>query len=227
MSLKNFKLIKKIKLNNYIYELVFETDKSFNFNYGQFITFILPWIWWRAYSVLEVNKNKLTLLIKKRTKIEWWRWGSIYICEREIWDILKWVWPAGHFVLKNNNNNKLFLWTGTGFVPLFNQIKWSIKQNLKWNLKLIFWSRYKKDLFYIDKLINLKKQNTNFDFEIYLSKEEITWLKKWYIIDYLTKNNIKNYNDFYICWIPKMIDSAKKILENNLINEKNIFTEKY
>ena len=227
MALKKFKLIKKTKLNNSIYELVFESNESFSFNYGQFITFILPNIGWRAYSVLKVDENNLTLLVKKREKKDWWRWWSIYICESKIWDILEWVWPAGHFILQNTNVNKLFLWTGTGFVPLYNQILWSIQQNLNCNLKLIFWSRNKEDLFYIDKLEELKKDNSNFDYEIYLSKENINSFNKWYVIDYITQNNLQNYKEFYICWIPKMIDSAKEILINNWIKKEKIFTEKY
>ena len=227
MTFKQFKLIKKTKLNHSIYELVFESNESFSFIHWQFITFILPWIWWRAYSVLEVNNKNLTLLIKKREKIDGWRWWSIFICEREIWDILEWVWPTGHFILKNNNKNKLFIWTGTGFVPLYNQILWSLKEKQNCNLKMIFWSRYLEDLFYLDEIKKLKNRYSNFDYEIYLSKENIKLYEKWYVIDYLTKNNIADFKEFYICWIPSMIDSAKEILKNLWIKKENIFTEKY
>ena len=227
MALKKFRLIEKIKLNQNIYELTFELNEEFSFEYGQFITFILPKIGWRAYSILKTQGNKLTFIIKKREKEDWWRWWSLYICEREVWDVLNWVWPAGHFVLQKNNKNKLFIWTGTGLVPLYNQVIWILKENYDCNLKIIFWVRCNKDLFYIDKLLELKKENSNFDFEIYLSKEEIEWYNKWYIIDYLTQENLENFEEFYICGIPKMIDSAKEILENNWVEKENVFSEKY
>lgn len=227
MGLKKFKLIKKTKLNNNIYELTFESNEIFIFSYWQFITFILQKIGWRAYSILEVNNKIFTLIVKKREKKDWWRWWSKYICEIEIWSILEWVWPSWHFTLQKNDNNKLFLWTGTGFVPLYNQIIWSLKENLNCNLKLIFWSKNSNDLFYINKLNKLKKENSNFDFEIFLSKEKINWYNKGYVIDYLTQNNIKNFEEYYICWIPKMINESMEILKKSWISKKNIFTEKY
>ena len=58
-------------------------------------------------------------------------------------------------------------------------------------------------------------------------KRCLTPFNKWYVIDYITQNNLQNYKEFYICWIPKMIDSAKEILINNWIKKEKIFTEKY
>jgi hypothetical protein len=51
----------------------------------QFITFILPKIWWRAYSILKLKWKEITLIIKKRELDEWGRWWSKYICEKDIW----------------------------------------------------------------------------------------------------------------------------------------------
>ena len=82
-------------------------------------------------------------------------------------------------------------------------------------------------MFYIQKLIKLKKDNYNFDFEIYLSREDIKWFKKWYITDFLTKENIKKYDEFYVCGISYMIDSTKVLLSDFWINSNDIFTEKY
>jgi len=224
--IQNFKLINKKKLTYNIYELVFNAENRFNFKAWQFITFIIP-VWGRAYSILEENWNEFKLIIKKRESEEWWRWWSKYLCELGIWAIIKWVWPAGHFTLKENDKNKLFLWTGTWFVPLYNQIIYWLKNNFNCNFKIIFWARTKDDLFYIEELENLKSKYNNFDFEIYLSREKIDWINNWYITDFINKNTKKYFEEIYICWAPGMIDNAIEILEKNWIEKNNIFTEKY
>ncbi len=229
--LKKFKLIEKNKLTPDVYELIFENDiEDFwkDFKSWQFVTFILDKIWGRAYSILDfLGSNKFILIIKKRELENWWRGGSKYICEREIGDILSGVWPSWHFVLQENNKNKLFLWTWTGLVPLYNQILWALEKKLDSKIMLIFWARKKEDLFYIEKLEELKKKNSNFDYKIYLTKQNDEKYGKWYITDFLIKENINNFSEFYICWIPVMIESSIKILENLWVWEKNIYFEKY
>ena len=224
---QNYKLIKKTKLTYNIYELIFKWEKEFDFLNWQFITFIIKWIWWRSYSILKSNKKEITLIIKKREKTEWGRWWSKYLCELNIWDIVSWVWPAWHFTLKQNDKNKLFLWTWTWFVPLFNQINWALKLNLKSKLTLLFGLRTNDDIFYLKKLEKLKSEYSNFDYKIYLSREKNNIFNKWYITDFLTKENINKYGEFYICWAPSMIQNSKRILENCLIDKKNILTEEY
>jgi Na+-transporting NADH:ubiquinone oxidoreductase subunit NqrF len=140
---------------------------------------------------------------------------------------LKWVWPSWHFLLKQTNKNKLFLATWTWIVPLYNQILWSLEKKLDAKITLIFWARKEKDLFYLEKLEKLKKEYKNFDYKIYLSREEKKDFEKWYITDFLEENNIKNFLEFYICGTPSMIDSSVDKLEKLWIKKENIYFEKY
>lgn len=220
-----YKIIEKRKLTHDIYEMKFESNTDLSFIYWQFITFILPWIWWRAYSVLKLENNIVITLIIKR--VENGRWWSKFICDSNIGDILKWVWPAWHFTLKQTNNNKLFLWTWTWFVPLFNQIKWSINLKQDCNLRLIFWLKNSDDIFYENTLNELKSKHNNFDYSYYLSRENDSIHNYWRVTDYLTLDNVVQYNEFYICWIAQMIDSSIEILTNLWIQKEQIFTEKY
>lgn len=224
--IKDFKLISKKSLTHNIYELDFETEENINFINWQFVTFLLE-VWWRAYSILEKDWKRLRLVIRKREKDEWWRWWSKYLCELKIWDIIKWVWPWWHFILQNNNKNKLFLWTWTGFVPLYNQIIWWLYKKQECNFKFIFWIREIKDLFYIDILDNLKKDNSNFDYEVYQSRWEKTIYKKWYVSDFIDEKTLDNFTEVYLCWIHAMIDSSKEKLLEKWFDENNIFFEKY
>lgn len=227
MWLNKYKLLEKTQLTDDVYELTFEAEDSFDFLPGQFVNFILPNIWGRAYSILKTQDKKIILIIKKRTQKMWWRWGSEYICNLEIWEILSWTQPAGKFLLQNNNNNKLFLWTGTGFVPLYNQIIHALEQNQDAKLELLFWARRSSDLFYISQLNNLKNKYQNFDYQVYLSNEENKNYHHWYVTKFLTENNIKLYQEYYICGIIQLIDSTIDILTSYNIDKQNIFTEKY
>jgi NAD(P)H-flavin reductase len=225
--IQQYKLLEKINLTDNVFELVFEWESEIEMKPWYFITFLLDKIWGRAYSVLEIRWKNIAFIIKKREEIEWGRWWSRYICDLNIWESIKWVWPVWHFVLKENSNNKLFIWTGTWFVPLYNQIVWALDLKLDCKLKLIFWVREEKDLFYIEQLKTLKNSNSNFDYELYLSREFVEWTNKWYVTDYLTRENIWNFQEFYICWAPAMIDSSIELLKNNWADEGSIYYEKY
>jgi len=230
MPFQNFELTKKISLTADIFELTYKYEKNLDdMIAGQFITFILNGIWWRAYSILEVNKEnkEVKLIIKKWTIEMHGRWWSIMLCDALIWDIFKWVWPAGHFTLKKKDNNKLFLWTWTWFVPLYNQIVSALNSWTSWKLTFLFWVRETKWLFYINELKALKEKYSNFNYIIYISREKSVSYEKWYITDYLTKKTTDIFNEYYICWAPNMIENSISILKELNMDEGNIFYEKY
>ncbi len=235
--IQNFTLINKKNLTHNVYELVFKLEKEINMLPWQFITFLIDWLWWRAYSILKIKSDKIILIIKKREISQWWRWWSKLICELKIWDKLKWVWPAGHFLLNENNNNKLFIWTWTWFVPLYNMIESLLENNNKNKIELIFWIREEDDVFYLNELQNLKKKYSNFWFHLYISrvkdlhqfKLNNPWIiiNSWYTTNFLTKQNIKDFSETYICWAPNMIESSIEKLKKLDFDEKNIYFEKY
>jgi ferredoxin-NADP reductase len=121
-------LLEKRSLTDDVFELHYKLPESKEMLPGQFITFILPWIWGRSYSILELRGDIAVLIIKKWGKEDWGRGWSIAFCDAKVWDEFKAVWPAGHFTLQENTKNKLFLWTGTWLVPLYNQIIEGLKK---------------------------------------------------------------------------------------------------
>jgi len=237
MAIQNIKLIKKINLTNGVYELSLESEQNLSMKAGQFITFLIPNIWWRAYSILKIEDKTIVLIIKKREIENGWRWWSKYICERDIWENLQAVWPAGHFLLKENEKNKMFIWTWTWIVPLLNQINYSLLNYKNTQICLLFWLRTEEDVFYVKQLEELSQKNKNFIFKIYISRvkdlyefeQKNKWvcIMSWYTTNYLTKEHIDTFEEFYICWAPSMIDSATEKLENLWVEKEDIFFEKY
>lgn len=235
--MQNFKLINKINLTHNVYEMDFEAEWEISMKPWQFITFILDKIGWRAYSILSIEWKVLKLIIKKRELEDWWRWWSKFICEANIWDLFKWVWPAWHFNLVDNNDAKLFIWTGTWLVPLYNMFIHAL-ENSTANIHFTFGLREEKDVFYIDELNKLKDKYSNFDFHIYISRvkdlhefkieQKTKNINSWYTTNFLTKDNVSEYKEVYICWAPMMIEATVEKLEKLWFkNWENIFFEKF
>lgn len=224
---QNYTLRETKKLNSTIYKLVFEWENEIPIIPWQFITFLIPKVWARAYSILEKSWKKLHFIIWKIELENGWRWGSKFLCEAKTWTELRWIWASGNFVVKENEKNKLFLWTGTGFVPLYSMIQFALENNYNWNLQLVFWVRTFADTFYLQELEKLREKYKNFSFEIYLSREEKQGFKKWYITEYITKNTKDEFDETYICGSPAMVDDARKKLLENRFDESGIFEEKY
>lgn len=222
--MNTMRLIKKTKLTPDVYELVFVWDENLKSLAWQFITFILPSGLRRAYSISYQNRDNFEFIIKR---LENWRWWSIEICDSEIWSELEFIWPVWHFVLKENKNDKLFIGTGTWFAPLYFQIKMALEKDLSCKLFFIFWVRNREDVFYENELNFLKNRYTNFDFKLFLSREDREWTERWYVTDFLDGGNIKKYEEFYICWNNVMVECSRQRLEENWIDKERIYFEKY
>ncbi len=227
MWMKQFTLIEKKALTDDVFELHFSCNEEFTILAGQFVTFILPQVWGRAYSILSQESDKTVLLIKRVKEEYGWRGGSIMICDTQEWEVLQWVWPAGHFVLKEEDNAKLFIWTGTWLVPLYNQILVWLERGDTSEYSLVFGVRTVQDLFYIEEIKQIAEKYKNFSYSLYLSREESEISTKGYVTDFLSKENIKRYSEFYICGGPVMVDDVVEKLENWSVQEEKIFTEKY
>ena len=229
MAMMQAVLIKKQKLTDDVFELHYKISEKKEMKPGQFITFILPGIWGRSYSMISLNEDVAILIIKRWPETDWWRGGSIALCDGNIWDDYKCVWPAGHFVLQENTKNKLFIGTGTWLVPLYNQILEGLKKDSPEKYQLVFGVRYHKDMFYVSKFELLKeKYPDRFYYHLVVSRdEEEGIIKKWYVTDFLSQNSVEQYGEYYLCWAPAMIESCQEKLANLWVDSESIFFEKY
>ncbi|MDQ7009699.1 MAG: hypothetical protein Q9M94_05400 [Candidatus Gracilibacteria bacterium] len=225
--MKQFIITKKINLTPDVFEIHYKSNEEFEIKPGQFITFILPKIGGRAYSILEQNGDKTILIIKRVKENNGGRGGSIFLCDAEVGKTFNGVGPAGHFILKEEDNNKLFIGTGTGLVPLYNQIIAGLERGDKSDYTLLFGIRTKQDIFYKENFEKISEKYSNFKYNIYLSREEVEGTNKGYVTDFLTKQNLEKTNEIYICGAPAMVDSSIKKLEDSSIIKENIYFEKY
>ena len=230
MSLKTCTLIKKIPLTNDVWELHYDLSLFTEMKSWQFITFIMKWIGGRSYSILEILNWKIAILVIKRWGIEdGGRGWSLYLCDAQIGEEFQYVWPAGHFNLSEGIKNRLFLGTGTWLVPLYNQILFWLARQKTEKYQLVFGVRYKKDLYYLDKFEELKKNYPNtFYYHLIVSRDTNEWIiHNWYVTDFISSNSVKDFEEYYICWVPSMIESCEEQLFSLWIKKEQIFFEKY
>lgn len=222
-------LDKKIALTKDVFELHYKLPEKLDMKPGQFFTFILPWIWGRAYSALEIKSDIVILIIKRWGEADGWRGWSIALCDANIWDEFKLVGPAGHFVLQDTQVNKLFLGTGTWLVPLYNMILEGLKSNSNSKYQLVFWVRYLDDMFYLGEFETLKKEYPDtFYYHLVVSRSESEWLiHKWYVTDFLSNKVVSEFDEYYICWAPAMIEWCQTKLTELWVDNESIFFEKY
>lgn len=227
MAMQNIKLTKKIQLTENVFELHYDFWHEIEMKPGQFITFILPQVGGRSYSILEKKEHIVKLTIKKRSSEDGWRWGSIMLCDAEIGDEFKIVGPAGHFVLQENDDPKCFIGTWTGVVPLYNQIISALEDGKTYDIKLVFGVRKELDLFYIDILEKLAQEYNNFSFTVCVSREDVDWCKRGYVTNCLSEDVIQQFKEYYICGMPDMIDACNQKLAELWVDETKIFFERY
>lgn len=226
MNKVTLELLDKEKLTSDVYDLKFKVSEDVEIIPGQFCTFVLKNESWkklrRAYSIANKTENVLTFIIKRLENGTWW---SKKICDLEIWDIVDWIYPLWTFVLQKEDKPKLFIWTWTWFAPLYFQILESLKRWDSQKIKFIFWIRTVEDVFYKQILEQIKADFANFDYDIFLSREDKEGFKNWYVTDFLNVENTLEFEEFYICGSPSMVVDAQDKLWK--LWKENIFSEEY
>ncbi len=199
----------------------------FPFIAGQFITFDLPvgekrLQRWRSYSIAspprDSNLIELCLVHLDRGL------GSTYFFEQVVIGTeLKFKKPEGGFVLPDIIDHDLvMICTGTGIAPFRSMIQDIIHHKVNHqNIHLIFGTRHREDILYLDEWHALARDYDWFKFDIALSREIINnddpypWSNAIKIHKgYVHPIYIDAYADyrsdihFYLCGWSKMIDEA-------------------
>jgi len=202
-------------LNDNIIELKLDLKKELSYISWQFLNIVLKddtWEFNRSYSIASKEGNIYTFLIK--LKDNWKAWNLFK--KTKVWDKILYKWIFGEFILKNTANFKVFIATWTWLAPIYFMLLNTCENISK---KLYFWVEMRKDLFYLDKLKNIK----NLEIILYLSKEEIEWFRFGRIN--LDNEEFDKQTEFYICWNPSLV--SEKVEKLSLKWYENIYYEKF
>lgn len=217
--------------NRYIIEAPHE--QAFDFMPGQFVTLDLPIHEkknkrLRSYSISSApnNTNRFELLISLVED----GLGTPYLFNHiKPGYTIQYRGPVGVFILPSFIESDLFLiCTGTGIAP-FRSMVHSLfeKKATIQNIYLIVGTRTQKDLLYHQELLALQNTMKNFHYIPVLSREqwegESGYVHKVY--QPLVRQNHKA--QFMLCGWKNMIDDARKILESEGFDKKQIHFELY
>jgi ferredoxin-NADP reductase len=236
----SFTLLDKVVLTHDVYELTYgcENLSTEPPKPGQYVMFQLAPGLNRAYSLAasSIKDNTFTLIIKRVAEGKW----SPLICNAEIGSVFQGMIPLGHFVLRDTPQSKCFIGTGTGFAPLYYMIKNVSENALTRSMKFIFWVRSEEDIFYSDVLDEIHTSLEDFQYIQYLSRPKNlanqnelkteNWKLKThigYVTDWITRENIALYEEFYICGSPAMVKDARGKLEELWVSKEQIFWEQF
>lgn len=170
----------------------------------------------RAYSIANSETKGevsiLTFLIKLLENGQ----GSNQLRSLQIGDEVELEGPNGHFTLKNTQNPKVFLSTGSGLAPCYRMAK----EDQSWSKKWFFFSvSYEKDLFYTKEIKALNIEETH----ISISREEVEGYEKGRI--QIDEIDFAPETEFYICGVPLMVkDFMTKLRARGY---SNIYVEAY
>lgn len=217
-----------VNLTNDILKVVLRLPPStiFKFNPGQYVNIIKGDII-RSYSISSYSSNNyLEFFIKKYDN---GLMSNYWFNHVKVDDLLRLEGPLGTFFLRKPIfSNVVFLATGTGVAPVkailesINQSNFNFKETKIW---VITGARYETDIFWIPKTIN----KLNITFIPVLSKPGNNWNGECgYVQNVVLKLGIDlSDSQVYACGSLNMIESAKKLLIQNSLNEKQFFSDAF
>lgn len=228
-------LSKKIQLNSNTYHYHFDliNPKEIIFKPGQYVILKVPSEKGpvsRLYSITSSNNNKNSLeliigLIPGGL-------ASNYLFSLKEKTEVVFQGPAGLFGLRDNNNIKTFLVTGTGIAP----IRSILKSNIKNQKLILFWGlKYYQDVYLLNELKQWSNETMKqFSFKICLSREENLNMipkqdKKYFQLGHIDKTIEEQFDnsEFYICGGRNVVESLKQFLLAKNIPLENIVFEKF
>lgn len=228
-NIKGTFLSKKV-LSKDVYEFSFQCSQPLTYDFlpGQYLILIFSKddkIIRKFYSISSSNKtkNKIELIVKIIEDGV----GSTYLKNLKEGDNVEFQGPAGLFYLKQDDNPKILISTGTGIAPMISMIK-SHMGEVKCKIKLIWGLRNKEDIYYLDLLQDMTQKYNNFSFEIYLSREEGGGRVNIGIDKVLNDATMDKTNmEFYISGDRSIVDSIRTYLIEKQIHPENIKLEKF
>lgn len=144
--------------------------------------------------------------------------------------------PAGRFTLNGSNKNKVFLATGTGLAPVRSMLLTELPRNADKSVTYhLLWGVPTFDeVFLIDEFKNLAQVYPNFSFTICVSRETSLETipeddRKFFKLGRITQDFAVELNntDYYLCGNREVVESLKKHLCDERVDNTCVIFEKF
>ena len=217
------KLLKKTQLTDTIIEFCYKLPKNINFNPGQYARIQYGDAVYGSYSIVGEKNRMIRFIIDTK-------FGGVYahyFKSISLGDYSTIRLPLGDFTIRQSNNKKVFISTGTGIAPQIAMIHYTAKKSYDTEIDVYFGCRYIKDNF-IKRYLKEIPQDVSLNSTICISNEK----KDGFIHGRVTKpihafvsdSDIEKH-DYYVSGNPLMVAETINILRKK--GALNIYSENY
>lgn len=221
------RLHEKKQIADHVLQLTFEKPGGFEYQAGQFVQFLIPdgdKTTPRSYSISSTpHDNYLEFCVK----ILEGGLASTHFANMSVGDTLEFRGPRGRFVITENSHDHYFVATGVGMAPIIGILRELIEhKKTDRPIRLLFGVRDEDDVFWKERLEELKNQSDLLDYEITLSKPKPTggWKGlKGRVTDHLLKHLAHHH--FYLCGSAGMVKDVRALLIEHGVDARSIHFE--
>jgi len=227
MATYSIKLLEKKELTKNVYQLRFSKPADFSYEPGQFVQFLIPngeKQTPRSYSISSIPDDDYLEFCVKFLE------GGLASEHFRTMQVEKEVevrGPLGRFIADVNAHDHYFIATGVGIAPMMGMIRSLIEdKHADHPIRLLFGVRNEEDVFWLDRLENLKQKNSLFDYHVTLSQPKPTggWQGlKGRVTDHILHHLGKHR--FYLCGSAAMVKDVRTLLLENGVETAEIHFE--
>jgi NAD(P)H-flavin reductase len=160
------KVISKDKLSESVWGVRFEYPEKVALLPGQYVSLkVNDQGMRRSYSVAGVGETTIDLVVD----VSPGGLGSKFFEALVVGQEVEAIGFMGSFVLEQETykmKNAIFVATGTGIAPYYPMVALLLEKGFEGKVYLAWGMRYEKDLYWWEKLEEIKEKNKNFDYEI-------------------------------------------------------------
>lgn len=120
--------------------------------------------------------------------------------------------PQGGFVLRQLNEDTVFLAAGTGIAPIRSMLHWLLRRNSRHAVQLLFGSRDAGSLFFHSEFLALARQYPRFQYLPVLSRPDDSWQGARGHVQHHFAGMLPATGRAYLCGPPAMVRSASAAL---------------
>ena len=164
---------------------------------------------------------------------------SSYIFSRKPGDKVSISGPYGEFVLRDTNNEMMFIGGGAGMAPMRSHI-FNLFHTMHTDRKVTFWygARALQEAPYVDEFNKIQEENPNFHWTLALDRPDPVAdaagvaYKPGFVHQVIFENYLKNHEnpediEYYLCGPPMMISAVTKMLYDLGVPDENVMYDNF
>jgi ferredoxin-NADP reductase len=220
---------KELTPGNKVLRFTLPAGKELNFKAGQYVQLFVPHeagVRRRAYSIASspYHRDYFELCV---TLVDGGI-SSTYLHRMKPGDTIQGMAPLGHFGIKDETRDFVFISTGSGVAPFRAMIHDLWHRGVQRDIFLLYGHRYEGDILFRAEWETLARSNPRFKYLFTLSRDT-NWKGERGYVQTKVEGFVPDLNrkDFYICGLNNMIVGVNQKLASLGVSKDRIHYERY